>query len=86
MAKIKLNAARIRELRQLKGMTAATLAEVAGISPRTMTNVEDDRYPGVSLDTLEKLADALEVDREKLVSLQHQDGPKPTGGKVIVTF
>ena len=56
----------IKKLRQEKNMSQASLAKVSGIAQSTVCYIENgQRNP--SIDTVMRLADALEVDIETLV-------------------
>lgn len=63
---------RIRELRNLKGVSQARLAVTAGMDPATLNRIEQGKA-NPTLKTLEKLADALEV---KLVELLEEKPKK----------
>jgi transcriptional regulator with XRE-family HTH domain len=51
---------RIRELRNIKGVSQARLAVTAGMDPATLNRIEQGKG-NPNLKTLEKLADALGV-------------------------
>jgi transcriptional regulator with XRE-family HTH domain len=65
MAKITL---RVKELRELRGLTQAQLAKAAHISPVTINRIERSLVKGIDFLTLEKLAKALGVDPALLIT------------------
>ena len=66
---IKLHLAkRIRQLRKEHGYTQQELAEKAGIDYKHIQRLEGKKPPAARLDTLEKIANALGVKIEKLMS------------------
>ena len=58
---------KIRKLRMAKNYTQEYMAEVLEVSPKTYSNMENDKST-ISLETLHKLAQELEVDVLELVS------------------
>lgn len=67
-AQYKLIGARIVYYRKIKGVTQEKLAENVGISPQYLSRIENGSYPkSVSLSTLIRIADKLEVPVSKLV-------------------
>lgn len=67
----KMLGARIRELRKAAGQTQEDLCEKIGLeSPKYISRIEvGGCYP--SLDVLERIADALNVDMKELFDFQH---------------
>ena len=66
---IKLQLAkRIRQLRKKYGYTQNELAEKAGIDYKHIQRLEGKNPPAVRIDTLEKIANALGIEIEKLLS------------------
>ena len=51
---------KVRQLRQLRGLSQETLAEDVGVTPETISNIERAQHPP-SLATLERILVALEV-------------------------
>ena len=69
--------AKLRELRQEKGMTLRSLAEAAGVDFTYLSKIENDRLdysPGV--ETIRDLAQALEVDAMELLQLANKLPPE----------
>lgn len=67
-AQYKRIGARIVYYRKIKGVTQEKLAENVGISPQYLSRIENGSYPkSVSLSTLIRIADKLEVPVSKLV-------------------
>lgn len=64
--------ARIKELRKSRVMSQEQLAEKIGVDPKHLSRIEVGRgYP--SLDTLEQIANALNVEMKLLFEFQHLD-------------
>ncbi len=59
---------KVRALRRRKFMTQEQLAKVAGISHRTLVNIETNKVAEPHFSTILKLADALEVEPSRLVN------------------
>ena len=57
---------RIRDLRKLKGLTQAALAEMSGIEPSNISHIERAATK-LSLPTLVSIANALEVSLDELL-------------------
>jgi transcriptional regulator with XRE-family HTH domain len=69
--------AKLRELRQGKGMTLRALAEAGGVDFTYLSKIENDRLdysPGV--ETIRDLAQALEVDAMELLQLANKLPPE----------
>jgi transcriptional regulator with XRE-family HTH domain len=60
----------LKKLRKKKGWSQEKLAREAGISYQTLIKIEQDRIKTPRLDTLIKLAKALGVSLDKLISSQ----------------
>jgi transcriptional regulator with XRE-family HTH domain len=58
-------AARLRELRELRGLTLAKLAEKAGLHLQAVAKLEQGLRPNPTWDTVKSLADALGVSCEE---------------------
>jgi putative transcriptional regulator len=58
---------RLKELRDAKGLTQDQLAELSGVDQGNISKIERGQTKGVDFLTLEKLADALEVDAGYLI-------------------
>jgi len=62
---------RIKELRKMKGLSQEELSEKVDIDPKHLSRIEVGRgFP--SLDTLEKLADALNVEMKDFFEFAHE--------------
>jgi transcriptional regulator with XRE-family HTH domain len=59
---------RIAELREAKLLKQTELAERAGISPSTLSQIESGRVPKPHIGTLRKIARALEVAPQDLTT------------------
>ena len=71
LIKIGLNIAYYRKLRSL---TQENLAEKAGISRTVLAYIENaDRFQGMSLSTIFRLADALDIPVKKLFDFRDED-------------
>ena len=53
---------RIHELREEAGLTACGLAGLCGISQSTMFDILDGSYRSVTLSSIQKICDGLEID------------------------
>ena len=58
---------RLRQLRDQRFWSRSELAEKAGVSPATISTLEDDNHPAQRR-TIRKIANALGVDPQELVS------------------
>lgn len=65
---------RIRELREALGWTQSELARRAGLRHATINRIENEHTSSVDFDTLEALADALEVNAALLVEHERKAG------------
>ena len=69
---VKIIGTRVREIREFRRLTGKELADLAGISPSELTNIErGKRSPG--FDMIEKLAGALEVTLDYLAGKEDAD-------------
>jgi transcriptional regulator with XRE-family HTH domain len=66
---------RIKEARQAKGLSQESLSERIGMSAKYLSSVERGKE-NPTLDTLIKLADALEVETSELFNYQHKRSPE----------
>ena len=72
--------ARLKQLRQDRGLSQAELAKLSGVPKGTLLQWEyGKRTP--KLDAAVKLADALEVTLDELAGRQPPKDRKPRGGK-----
>jgi transcriptional regulator with XRE-family HTH domain len=67
---------RIRAVRKRGGMTQRELATAAGLSQSTVKKIEQGTYGGIRLETLRKLASAMEVPTTTLMTAAGQHEPK----------
>lgn len=67
---------RLKELREEKGLSQAKLAARADINPATVNIIENRKRPP-TLETLRKLADALDVPLNELVEDAYPKGQAP---------
>ena len=58
---------RVKELRRARGWSQAQLSERAGVRQATIAEIELEKTSRVEFDTLERLAEALEVDPGYLI-------------------
>ncbi len=72
----RINGARIRRLREDKGLTQLYLATVIEVTTDTISRWENRRYPSIKLENAEKLAQALEVELATILE-QDQAGDVP---------
>jgi transcriptional regulator with XRE-family HTH domain len=69
--------AKLRELRQEKGLTLRSLAEAAGVDFTYLSKIENDRVEHLpSVDTIRDLAQALEGDAMELLQLANKLPPE----------
>jgi DNA-binding Xre family transcriptional regulator len=68
MELIEVVAGRVKELRHASGLEEQELARRAGISLQTVSNLETGRLRDLKLSTLSKIAAALAVSPEELLS------------------
>ncbi len=57
----------IKKLREQKGISQDRLSKLADISSNTIAKIELDDSPNPTIDTLKKIADALNVKIEQLI-------------------
>lgn len=79
-----INASAVREARIQKGWTQQQLAEVAGLSLRTIQRVEG-QGPG-SIETCNALCAVLELDRRALIDIPKRRDALPRGKLVALVF
>jgi len=66
---------RIKELRKAKKLSQEQLAEKINIDPKHLSRIEvGNSYP--SFDTLEKIANNLNVEMKEFFEFKHQEGNK----------
>lgn len=70
-----INGARIKKIREEKGLTQLYLSEVVGVTTDTISRWENRRYPSIKLENARNLAQALEVKLEEILE-QTPGGPE----------
>lgn len=65
----------IRRARLKGGWTQEAVSEKAGLSPRHFQDIENHRRPGIRLETVQRIANALEVEPWQL--FRQNEFPKP---------
>lgn len=76
---------RVRELRKNKKMTQETLAEMVDIDYKNIGKIEmGQNYPSAL--TLEKIAEALEVEEKDLFEFNHLQEPKDLEKEIVKIF
>lgn len=81
---VRIDGARVRRLRESKGLTQLYLSTVVGVTTDTISRWENRHYQSVKLDNAEKLAGALEVGlAEILEQPQAAPGPAPPQEEAI---
>ena len=73
---VRIDGARIRHLRESKGLTQLYLSTVVGVTTDTISRWENRHYQSIKLDNAEKLAGALEVALAEILE-QPQGKPEP---------
>jgi transcriptional regulator with XRE-family HTH domain len=68
---------RIAELREAQVKKQRELAEEAGISPSTLSQIESGRVPNPHISTIRKIARALAVEPQELTSPKGSSRPSP---------
>ncbi len=59
----------IRLLRKAKGISQDKLSKLADVSFHTITKIESGDTPNPTIDTMKKIADALEVSLDDLIKI-----------------
>jgi transcriptional regulator with XRE-family HTH domain len=67
---------RVRELREVQGLTGAELARRAKVRPSTLSAIENHQTTGIDFDTLDRLAVALGVDAGYLIVHTRKGGKR----------
>jgi diguanylate cyclase (GGDEF)-like protein len=81
--RVRPNGPRVRELRHEQGFTQETLARMAGVSKRTVENIESGKH--VQRETLADVARALRVELEQLIAVEVAD-PAEEADRRPLTF
>ncbi|MFA5991865.1 MAG: helix-turn-helix domain-containing protein [Candidatus Doudnabacteria bacterium] len=64
---------KIREIRQKKGLTQEALGLLSGLGRVYINHVEKGRYKNITIQTIQKLADALDVSTDELIESETSD-------------
>ncbi|MCL2461411.1 MAG: helix-turn-helix domain-containing protein [Defluviitaleaceae bacterium] len=75
----------IKAVRKSKKITQAELSELSGLCRSYICDLEGDRY-NPSVDTLTKLAEALETDPASLMDGVIRENPNPAGSSGLSAF
>ena len=70
---IKIDGARIRAIREAKGLTQLYIATAVDVTTDTVSRWENKRYPTIKKENGLKLAEALEVDLEEILDTADQE-------------
>ncbi|BDD86943.1 helix-turn-helix transcriptional regulator [Desulfofustis limnaeus] len=73
---VKIDGARIRAIRELKGLTQLYVATAVEVTTDTVSRWENKRYPTIKKDNALRLAAALEVDLQEILE-REEDLPPP---------
>ncbi|MHB8788785.1 MAG: helix-turn-helix transcriptional regulator [Desulfobulbaceae bacterium] len=80
---VRIDGARVRKLRESKGLTQLYLSTVVGVTTDTISRWENRHYQSIKLDNAEKLAGALEVGLEEILEQpQAESEPAPRPAEV----
>lgn len=82
--KVSLDGQKIRRIREEKKLTQLYVAKVVGVTTDTISRWENNRYPSVKRENLERLAEALEVDAAELLEGAAGSEPQETEQEVEV--
>lgn len=74
-ASVSIDGEAIRTIREEKRLTQLYVAKVVGVTTDTVSRWENNRYPTIRRDNALKLAEAIEVDLDKI--LKKEDPPEP---------
>lgn len=73
---VNINGARVKKIREEKGLTQLYLSEVVGVTTDTISRWENRRYPSIKLENAKNLAQALEVELEEILEKSSGDPGK----------
>jgi len=73
---VRIDGAKVRNLRESKGLTQLYLATSVGVTTDTISRWENKRYPTIKKENGLKLAEALEVDLEAILESNEQEVPQ----------
>ncbi len=75
---IEIDGAKVRSLREQKGLTQLYIATVVGVTTDTISRWENKRYSNIKKENAFKLAEALEVPLDELLQQQAESSPEKT--------
>jgi DNA-binding XRE family transcriptional regulator len=64
-----LQSTKIKQLREKKGLSQEKLARLADVSNNTIVNIESGKQTNPTIETVSKIAKALDVAIEEIISL-----------------
>lgn len=70
---VKIDGAKVRNIRESKGLTQLFLATAVGVTTDTISRWENKRYPAIKKENGIKLAEALEVDLDAILEIQEEE-------------
>jgi transcriptional regulator with XRE-family HTH domain len=83
LSAVKILTRNLRELRKARGLTQVQLASTSGLDYKHYQKIEGGKWPGIRLDTVDRLAKALAIPAWELIR-PSLDGPKIPAEKNVV--
>lgn len=92
-AMVRIDGARVKELRERQGLTQLYMATAVGVTTETISRWENRRYPSIMRENAEKLAEALAVRLPEILetnpeaeggAASEEPGLQPTPGKPVL--
>jgi transcriptional regulator with XRE-family HTH domain len=81
---VRIDGAKVRNLRETKGLTQLFLATSVGVTTDTISRWENKRYPTIKKENGLKLAEALEVELEAILeSVEQEEAPPAPAGPPV---
>ena len=74
---VRIDGAKVRSLRETKGLTQLFVATSVGVTTDTISRWENKRYPTIKKENGLKLAEALEVELAEILEEKEPDVPTP---------
>jgi transcriptional regulator with XRE-family HTH domain len=74
---VRIDGAKIRQLRENQKLTQLYISTVVGVTTDTISRWENKHYQSIKLENAEKLAQALEVSFEDILKQDEQTNPEP---------
>ncbi|MCK9295702.1 MAG: helix-turn-helix domain-containing protein [Desulfobulbaceae bacterium] len=78
---VRIDGAKVRNLREAKGLTQLFLATSVEVTTDTISRWENKRYPTIKKENGLKLAEALEVELEEILESTRQEEAQPASGE-----